>query len=61
MMLVMTSMPCKYNDIHACDDSFGCQLRLQSVLGKPPFTARLCGEVGCICPFPYLFFNVYFF
>ena len=30
----MTSMPCKYNDIHACDDSFGCHLHLQPALGS---------------------------
>ena len=31
-MSVMTSMPCKYNNIHACDDSFGCHLHLQLAL-----------------------------
>ena len=28
MMLVVTFMPYKYNDIYACDDSFGCHLHL---------------------------------
>ena len=34
MMLVVTFMPYKYNDIHACDDSFGCHLHLQPALGS---------------------------